>query len=738
MKFTFPINNFTSGVWSPKMYGRTDTDQYLRACAELRNFLAQVHGGAQYRAGFALSDIVDPDTQDAYDTAITDPETNGFKMIPYNPYNASNATILCISKSTTHPFTILPSGVIPNLPLSFWGTWDPAKISYVQLGDYLLFADGAGLNDPHVFFWNNDLGIYQITPFQNIVPRTKYWKATPWENLVAIDNNRTMTVTGTVGTLLGAVTITSAAINTFVATDVGSYMRFCNSTKRAGIVLITAWVSGTVVTGVVYQVLPEAAGFVYASEINTTSFWQRAMWSRTKGFPRTVTAFQGRVIFGGSKDYPDTLWGSKISDYTNFEEVPEPNTGGIGGFASGAYTSDNTRSFALTPNSPEASNIVALSTGKSLNVHTEASEIVCYGSNGALGPTNAVFDTSTSFGAKQVQPVRVNNFSTFVQSGGLRLRDIIFSFNEDQYKSSDLSFVADHLLLSDVSGYTEIAEIVRFEGRSSYLIARIGGGRLIFCTLDRDYQVNAWSQLEFGHAGEDGFSFCLAVCSFQGSVWGLMQRPADGGFHVSLEKMGEPWEYSNPANNEILSVVAGIPYYLDSAKTGTPTAVVDDKSKEWNVSGTNIEWFADTEVSVVADGNYIGEVTVDANGDFTTPIAYKTLYVGFIYEGVLKTLPIEVGSQYGSALGRMKRIDEAVVKLLQTNGVAVGNTEIQDEITFREPSQPMDEATDYFTGDKVVTFPAQYTRAAQVVIKQSKPYPAYVVSVGLRGQAYEG
>lgn len=736
MKFTFPLNNFTSGVWSPKMYGRTDTDQYLKACAELKNFFAQVHGGAQYRAGFALSEILLETTQAAYDTGLTDPDTNAFKLIPYDPFNSSNATILSISQ-VDGQFHMLPSGNAPSLPLSFYGAWNPEKISYVQLGDYLVLADGDGINDPHVFFYNTSLGIYQLNPLQDIASGSKYWKAAPWDKLVALDNNNTMTVTGTM-TVGGSVTITASSLTAF-ENETGYFMRFCNSSKRAGVVLVTTFATGAIVQGVVYQAMPEASGFVYASEINTTSFWQRHSWSTGRGFPRTVTAFQGRLIFGGSAFYPDTVWGSRISDYIDFEEVPEPNTTGVGGFASGAYTSDNTRPFALTPNSPEASNIVALSTGKSLNIHTEKSEIVAYGSNGALGPVNVTFDSSTSFGAKQVPPVRVNNFSTFVQKGGLRLRDIIFSFNEDQYKSSDLSFVADHLLIEENVGYTEFAEIIRFEGRSSYLVARTTSGKILFCTLDRDYQVNAWSEVKLGYTGDASYTFCLALVESRGALWALIQRPVGAGVAVSFERMPEPWEVSNPYNNAVLAAAAGTPMYLDGGFSATATAIDGDgKSKAWNVSGANNDWFADKTVSVVADGNYIGDIEVDSSSNFTTSIAYTSVYIGYVYEGVIKTLPIETGAQTGSPLGRIKRIDEAVVKFLNTNGVSVGNADRQDELTFRTPDQPMNEATDYFTGDKVITFPANYTRAAQVVIKQNMPYPAYIVSVGLRGQTFEG
>jgi hypothetical protein len=112
---------------------------------------------------------------------------------------------------------------------------------------------------------------------------------------------------------------------------------------------------------------------------------------------------------------------------------------------------DNSRPFTLTPNSGEVSNIVAMSAQKTLLINTERNEINAYGSNGALGPLNVVFESTSSFGATAVQPVRINNFMTFVQANGFKVRDITFSFAEDQYKSTDLSFVADHFFYNSDS-----------------------------------------------------------------------------------------------------------------------------------------------------------------------------------------------------------------------------------------------------------------------------------------------
>ncbi len=47
------------------------------------------------------------------------------------------------------------------------------------------------------------------------------------------------------------------------------------------------------------------------------------VWSNNRGWPRSATFHEGRLYFGGSKSRPNTIWGSRVSDFFNFD----PGTG---------------------------------------------------------------------------------------------------------------------------------------------------------------------------------------------------------------------------------------------------------------------------------------------------------------------------------------------------------------------------------------------------------------------------
>ena len=42
-------------------------------------------------------------------------------------------------------------------------------------------------------------------------------------------------------------------------------------------------------------------------------------WSNTRGWPKSATFHEGRLYFGGAKSRPNTIWGSKVVDYFNFD-----------------------------------------------------------------------------------------------------------------------------------------------------------------------------------------------------------------------------------------------------------------------------------------------------------------------------------------------------------------------------------------------------------------------------------
>lgn len=783
MKFNLPINNFTAGEWSPKMRSLVNAEEYGKSCKEITNYFVQMQGGAQYRQGtrqatenpVAMKAALDPLL------AVDEPATK-FKLVSYSHSGVGSTSLLIYDAGASATIKLFPSFLtvddLAGITLSLTDL-NVESLQHQQIGDYLIFTGNAGTSltpiMPFMFFYDvTAVSDYRVLPFTAFMDasNTPSRRSIPFGDVYALDNNVTLTTPAGPFTVGGTFTLVASAayFQNTGASSLDTYIRLADGTTVDAILKVVANISTTQSTVEVVRMIGLTGSFTYGSAANPTSFWQQAAWSRRSdtGYPRTVIAYQGRLIFGGSASRPDTLWGSRISAVFDFQEIPNVDTTGINGYASTAYANDNSRPFALTPNSADVSSIVSLSAGKTLSIHTDSSEIVAYGSNGALGPNNAVFSSSTSFGAAPIQCVRTNNFETFVQSNGYKLRDLVYSFDEDQYKSTDLGFLAEHLFVrKDGVGISsgvatngasyfptdDIIECTRYEARSSYLLVRTRRGKLFYVTLDRDYKVNAWGRIVLGDQSEQTYPYdpdavansyplVLGITAQKSNkgisrLWLLVRRTIGGVPTVFAEYIDHlAVEHDNlQANTNPFLVKEN---YLDCARICTAAAATPTTSWKVDNAGT-FPRFKDMVVSVMADGNYVGEVTLgsDNDGAFALTRPATTVTVGFRYPGKLVTSGIEVGGQTGLPLGRIKRIDEVVVRLHNSGSGKVGREDNMEELPIRESGALLGTPTPYFTGDKVVTFPPGYERDHSVTIEQDKPYPQYIVSVAARGVTYD-
>ena len=72
----------------------------------------------------------------------------------------------------------------------------------------------------------------------------------------------------------------------------------------------------------------------------TSTGWDQTAFSNDKGYPRSVTFHQNRLIFGGSRDKPQTIFGSQSGDFFNFDNFTRA-VDGSGNVYVGGYTAQS-------------------------------------------------------------------------------------------------------------------------------------------------------------------------------------------------------------------------------------------------------------------------------------------------------------------------------------------------------------------------------------------------------------
>ena len=106
---------------------------------------------------------------------------------------------------------------------------------------------------------------------------------------------------------------TGYKVSAFAEAAVGEYAQVTSTFGRARYV---EYVSDTVMKAVT------EVDF-FDTDAVTAGFWESEhgyedVWSSTRGWPRSAAFHEGRLYFGGSKSRPNTIWGSGVINYFDF------------------------------------------------------------------------------------------------------------------------------------------------------------------------------------------------------------------------------------------------------------------------------------------------------------------------------------------------------------------------------------------------------------------------------------
>lgn len=716
MKFNNVANNFTSGVWSPKMRARTEVEQYQNACEILKNFQPRIQGGAYRRGGLGYVNIPDSNRSDiSYDSVLA----------PFQGFSGSKNYGLVINGTSITNWFIFDADV-PTITFSVASTLSfslPSLFlneSYhtAALGDVLLLVHSGGVHEPLILYPTSNstsapgFTISTLREYVSTVASTggtvKEWQAYPYKPIQGLNATVTLSVGGTV-TTGGTCTITSSApFFAITGFHVGALFKFTAGGVTGAVRILTTPTTGSATALVLSTVSATTYGAGAAGR-----YFEESVWSNHLGWPRTVTGFQGRIIYGGSKSQPDTLWGSRIGNLFDLMEIPFSQDASFSSFLE-----DNSRPFTLSPNTTEVSSIAALTAGKTLIVLTNKYEIVASGAQGALGPNDASFESSTSFGALSVQPERINNYIIFSEVSGKKIRDMLFNFDQNEYRSSDISFVADHLFTTGT--------IIKFAGdrKNSVLYILKTTGELVGVSLDREYKVNGF------HSFETSGQIHSVMSGGQNNskIFVLTSRISDpmdvGTLRYNLEQLSDVFDAD-------LSNFSSIATYIDSWITDSDITPKTTWSNFLPLYGFTVQ--------VIADGHFIGEKLISDLGVLELDEAASTVLVGIKYESIIKPMPVEIGNQFqNGAQGLFKRIHEITIKFWNTYGAQYGWKESElYKLDFFDPNAVPSTPPVFFTGLMREKFPSDYGQEVQPIIKQDKPWPCNILAIISKGETYD-
>jgi hypothetical protein len=180
---------------------------------------------------------------------------------------------------------------------------------------------------------------------------------------------------------------------------------------------------------------------------------------------------------------------------------------------------------------------------------------------------------------------------------------------------------------------------------------------------------------------------------------------------------------------EITAFVSNTEVTVDVIVTPTENSYSDWYMTFTSVSG--LTEFADTEVSVVADGGYIEEFTVDSSGLLTLDRDATSIVVGYKYEGLIQSFPLGFQVQMTNTQVLIKGVTRSYLRFVFSAGGEFGTDlynmeKIQNYATYGAfydlPPLPMD-------GDKSVPYVDTLELDKRFYIRQTIPVPLNLTGV---------
>lgn len=646
--------NFVAGECDPKLRSRNDVKQYYQGCYKARNVFVIPQGGMKRRPGLVMASML--------------PSIPSLVRFITFAFSTSQRYLMMVTAGNV---AVYKNGVFQvNIPIPHTAV-QLRELTWIQSLDTLILfhpdvqtrkIQRAGSD----VLWNVSAIAYSNIP-------TYYFER-------STSNNVTMNT--------AAATSATAAGAEFSPSDVGKYIR-----GGGGYSKITGYTSPTVVT---VNTLTN-----YVDLTIDAGSWsiEEAVWSDTRGWPSCGTFHQGRLIVGGTRQRPQTIWGSRSGLYFDFD----------------ASSTLDDYGFESTADSDTVSAIQQLYSGRHLVIFTNDSEWYIPIDNDPLVPKNQWLKRATRRGEKsedadgnlyRLPVVEVDGGILFIQAGGKAVREFLWDDPQQDYGAQNISLLSSHLLNNPVD--FALRKATNTEDSDLALIVNGDGTLTTLCTL-RDQNITTWTlchtQGLFKAVGIDGER-----------MYFLVERNIAGVVNWYLEYFDES-------------------YMLDCAKivtAGLPSTIVGGFG---HLNGQ--------EVNCRVDSANVDKVTPVAGNVTLTSAANSSVEVGFDFPEIqvdkpgergtqtvrtpfLRTLPIVVPLQEGSIVGDLKSIPEVVAQFFETQLATIQGQEcefMQFDIDVFDAPPPI------FTGDFKVDGLLGYDEYGMIDISQSAPGPWMVLGI---------
>lgn len=620
--------NFSAGQMDPRMLGREDVGIFGNSAATLTNSSPLVQGGVRRRPG----------------TKYLATETGHTRLERFR-FNTTQLYIFAFSNAELKIFNAAGS-LLQTLTSQPWDATTMWEMRMTTSGDTTIIV--------HEDFMMKKLlrtgaSTFTITDFAFEAHSSGYPRYQPFYKFA--DDAITLDPSNTHGTI----TLTTSA-DYWTSDHVGSIVRY-----EGKEIDVTGYTSATVVDATVRETLS-----AHVASAN----WDENVFSAANGYARSTTFHPRRLWFGGSRDLPNFMWGSKSNAFFNFDVGTglddESVQGGLG--------------------QDEVNNILHLHSGRHLQIFTDSAVLYLRESD-AQPITPSAYDPrfSVPYGTGNVTPVRFDGATIFVQDTGKVVRELIWNDVQDSYVGNPISLVSNDMI-------NDVQQMTVFYGNTTgpeqWALIVNGDGTCSIYHSVRSEKIAAWFPWETTGSWE-------SVTELNGVVYCSAKRSVNSSNVYYLENFD--FDYT----------------------TDSSAALTLASGKTWNgLTHLNTE-----KVSVIAGNLYHGDHTVSGN-QITLEETATSPKAGLNYVRTIKDMPVVISGPTGSNSGVKKRVGEVVLRVFESVNFSVSG----QEFLIRQVDDDLEADPTPVDGQHIF-YLSGWTRTGQVTITQTAPLPFTLLSI---------
>lgn len=233
---------------------------------------------------------------------------------------------------------------------------------------------------------------------------------------------------------------------------------------------------------------------MYSLPLTPVSDWYESAFSNYRGWPRSITFHQDRLVFGGSRSWPGGVWLSQVGRHNNF------STG----------TGLDDEAIFLSLQSQQRQQICTVVSADNLQILTTVGEWAI--SSKPLTPSSVDIKQHTSVGsysAYSLSPQKIEGATIFVAANGQDIRELTLDNLSDTYNAIDLCALSKHLMKSPIDIAYNPSE------RRLYVVRQ--DGIMAVLNYNASLGISAWAT--YRTAGQ-----FISVCVRDGKTYVVVRR----------------------------------------------------------------------------------------------------------------------------------------------------------------------------------------------------------------------